>query len=216
MSANESSESLKHQVLDVIKDSGAAGVLVEYGEAILDSKLEENVLRDVPVLGSVVSVCRVGLGIRERLFGHKLARMVLQLQDITDQERSEFATLLDQDVKFRDRVLSHLILLVDRLNDIEKATLLGNACRALVLKEISFEQFSRLAEAIDHAHIADLRALASIESESSIQATWAFSFAAIGLLEPAHNDEHGFLQVDVYRLTGLGDLFRRKCLRVIT
>lgn len=212
MTTNGPAVSLKRQILAVVREPALADPLVELGESIIDSALDDELLRNIPVLGSIVGLARAGLGIRDRLFIHKLSRLLRELDDIPSQQRSEFVERLSDDVKFRDRVLSHLILLLDRLDAIEKATLLGNAFRAYVLKEVSFEDFSRLAAAIDHAHIVDLRKLASTEADANIQESWTFPLAALGLLEPALGDSHGYFQEDVYRLSQLGRLFQRTCL----
>jgi hypothetical protein len=120
---------------------------------------------------------------------------------------------LTDDDKFRDRVVSHLILLLDRLDEIEKASLLGNALRALVLSRVTFDEFTRLASAIDHGHIADLRSLMAQTADTGIQTSWAFPLAALGLLELDHSDAGGYFQVEVYRLSALGRLFRDTCAR---
>ena len=211
MTTNGPSVSLKREMLALVGGPGLADPLVELGESIIDSALDDDLLRHIPVLGSIVGLARAGLCIRDRLFIRKLGRLLRKLDDIPSQQRSEFVERLSDDVKFRDRVLSHLILLLDRLDEIEKATLLGNAFRAYVLKEVSFEDFSRLAAAIDHAHIVDLRKLASTEDDASIQESWTFPLAALGLLEPARGDSHGYFQEDVYRLSQLGRLFQRTC-----
>jgi hypothetical protein len=108
-------------------------------------------------------------------------------------------------------VLTHLILLLDRLDDMDKADLIGRAFRALVLGKINQEQFSRLAAGIDRSHIADLRELGTIRGEVAIQGPWTFPLAAVSLLEPDWGDE-GYLQIDHYKLAELGRLFRAHCL----
>lgn len=212
MTTNEPSASLKREIVALIGEPGLADPLLELGESVIDSVLNEDVIRHIPLLGCIVGVTRAGLGIRERVFIRKLSRMLRELDDIPSQERSEFVERLSEDMKYRNRVLTHLILLLDQLDEMEKATLLGKAFRAYVLKEILFEDFSRLAAAINHAHLLDLRELASNQDDASIQEPWTFPLAALGLLEPARGDSHGYLQEDVYRLSRLGRLFQRTCL----
>jgi len=205
--------SLKTDILVVLRESSAADRLIDLGESILDAELTDEVLRRIPVLGTISALNQIRLGIKDRLFVRKLARLLHQLHEVPTHERSRFAQQLADDDTFRDRVLSHLILLLDRLDEIEKATLLGNALRALVLSRVTFEQFTRLASAIDHGHIADLRSLMALQADRGIETSWAFPLAALGLLEPQHGNAQGYFQVEVYQLSELGRLFRDTCAR---
>jgi hypothetical protein len=211
MTSHDPPESLKAEVLTVIRQSDLAAPVIELGEGILDSTLSDDLLRDIPVLSTLAAFNRLRISISDRLLVRKLARLLRQLDGVPVKDREEFARRLADDPSFQDRVLTHLILLLDRLDDMDKADLIGRAFRALVLGKINQEQFSRLAAGIDRSHIADLRELGTIRGEVAIQGPWTFPLAAVSLLEPDWGDE-GYLQIDHYKLAELGRLFRAHCL----
>ena len=74
-------------------------------------------------------------------------------------ERGEFEKRLAVDGAFRTKVGEDLLLLLERQDHFEKASLLGKIFSGRLREEIDEDTFFRLASTIDRASIADLRRL---------------------------------------------------------
>lgn len=134
---------------NIVRMESIQGVLAEYAELGLDAVLDEGVLRDIPVVGTLVALARAGVGIRDRLFAKKLLRFLLALDKAPQEERREQIERLASDMKERQHVGEQLILLLDRMNDMRKAEILAFAFEALLREEIDRAQFQGLAQVID-------------------------------------------------------------------
>lgn len=110
----------------------------------MDQVLSDGVLKDLPVIGIVVKAAQAVRGVNEYLFLRKMDRFCDHLADISQQDRERFLEEIEgRGNPQRDAEL--LLLHVNKLNDVPKATLLGIAFRAVVLREMDFVTFQRIA-----------------------------------------------------------------------
>jgi len=123
--------------------------LIELLEVGFDALLKDGIARDIPVIGTLVALCGGVLSIRDWLFTKKLARFLVALDSVPHEERQAQLDRLASNPKERKRVGEHLILLIDRLNDMDKPELLARAFSALLDGRIDRQQFDGLAHAID-------------------------------------------------------------------
>jgi len=124
-------------------------LLTDFSELAIDAILEDGVIRDIPVLGSLVGLVRGGISIRDRIYAKKILRFLLEFKDIPREEIQAQIDKLTTNPKERQRLGEHLLLLLDRLNDMEKSALLAKAFLAFLEERINREEFQGLAHAID-------------------------------------------------------------------
>lgn len=144
-----------------IVDSVAAEKLTDIGadlaELALDALTGDNgALEAFPVVGNLVKLIKVGFSVPDKLFLNKLGEFLLELQKIDLAERAKFVDELDNDIKHKKKVGANLLILLDRLDDIEKPALIGKLFRAHILGEIDYHTFRRLSAAIDKVFLPDL------------------------------------------------------------
>lgn len=159
---------LEDALIETIANENALDLLSDLGEVGIDRLLMEGPLQDVPILGSIVKTAKLGIAFRDRAFAKKVLRFLFQLRSIPHAEREAFAEKM-ADADLRERVGEQLILSLDRLDDAEKANLLGLVFRAYVHERISYQEFTRLAAGIDRARFSDLVAIrdgAEVNEES--------------------------------------------------
>lgn len=123
-------------------------------EVALDHNLAEGVIRELPLVGTLVNLVRAGRSISEELFIYKLAGFLSALQDIPLEERQR---LLEKypDASEQQKVLGEKILLaLERLDDTEKPALLARFFSAYIREEIDYVTFTRLASALEKFNLA--------------------------------------------------------------
>jgi hypothetical protein len=94
--------------------------------------------------------------LKQKQFNRKLLRFLKETGNATDKERINFLRRLGKNKsKFFDSVL----LLIEDLNEERKATIVGKLCHALILKQITVEQFHRASLTLKNTLVTDLYVL---------------------------------------------------------
>lgn len=198
----------EESLVKILSDSGGLDLLAETGEFALDNILQEGLLHDIPLLGTVIKLVQAGLGLKGYLFMRKLSKFAKVARTGTsDEERIKFSSLLEADSSYRKRVGESLLIFLERLDDLDKPELLAHAYSSLVKGEIEFTEFRRLAFAIDRCFTSDLRYLQTRQS-----ADWppdaASSLSGAGLVEISTASRFSSEQQhNQYRMTPIGTLF---------
>jgi hypothetical protein len=132
---------------------------IELAEVGLDSFLEEGVLKEIPVLRIFLAARKTWTAIHDQLFLRKVASFILAAPKFTKEERKSFAREHLRDQKKIKKLGAAIVVILDKLDDLEKPAILAKCFAALVRKKIDVQTFRRLAAAIDIAFIDDLMAL---------------------------------------------------------
>jgi len=202
---------------------------VDYSEIALDKILDSDLLNEIPIIKSVLGLYKIGLGIRERHLVKKIAKFLFQLQDIPQVEKDKFLSSLATNAKMKDEVLEKLILLLERLDDTEKAMIVGNLFKATINGNVNIDDFQKLCSIIDRGYIRDLKSFCirnhpdtydnfNIVSKYSYNSEVKKNLASLGLLteeidekeDVAHNMRNGknkkYKYSFKYRITDLGSI----------
>lgn len=137
----------------------AAELLANLGEVVLDSLLVDGLIKDLPILGSIVGVIKSTLAIRDHAFIRKLALFVLESSAVSDKAKREFKEHLSSDPEFKKSTATHLTIVLDRLDVLEKAGILGRVFAAFIEGKITQAQLRRLSAALDRVLVEDLAIL---------------------------------------------------------
>ena len=151
--------SLEDSLVDSIHAPDLTETLAEVAQVGFDQLLsEDNVLRDIPVFGTVVRLAKTVGVIRDRIFLAKVLRFLARLGDIPPQDRVKFVKSME-DRGERQRVGEALVLLLDRMDDMDKPELLAKLFAAYLREHIDLETFRWLASALDSLKPGGVRAL---------------------------------------------------------
>lgn len=126
-----------------------SGPLANLGEVVLDHvAFNEGTLREVPLLGTLVAIWKSGRAIHDGIIARKVVRFLCEPAKVTEAQRRAFLLKMAGDEDYTRRVADNLMLWLDALDDMQKATWLGRAFAAMVREEITREEFLRLSSAI--------------------------------------------------------------------
>lgn len=148
--------SLKDTILETIKSDNLQNVTKDLAEIVVDGFLNEGIIRDIPVLGSIVGIGKGIMSISDRLFTKKLLLFIYELKDMTFVERNQQITKILTDSKYQDSIGEKLLMIVDKCNDSKKATWLGKLFLHCLQNEITYKDFIRCAEIINNASLYSL------------------------------------------------------------
>ena len=134
---------------------------VQLGEIGLDALMDEGILKQIPVLKSIIACKKTWEAIHDRLFLRKVAGFILACPDFSEAEREQFANQHLSDANAAKRLGDGIVLILDKLDDLEKPQMIAKIFAALVRGKISLDVFRRLAAAIDIGFMDDLKLFGS-------------------------------------------------------
>jgi hypothetical protein len=131
----------------------------------IDAITDNEVVKDIPVLGWAVKAASIVMTLRDRLFLAKIHRF-LKVAQPTDETRRLAARLASGEEE-ANRTVEVLLLAIEQINDLEKAPMLARLFTAFLRGEMSAADFRRLTAAVNAAVVDDLQTLAGLGSNPS-------------------------------------------------
>jgi hypothetical protein len=151
-------------ILKGVCNPEAEDLAIELGEFELDSFLDEGLLNEIPMIKSVIACRKTWTAIQDRLFLRKVAGFLLACPQFGADEKAKFLDECLRDPKKAKRLSDCLVLILNRLDDFDKPSMLAKAFAALVRYEIDLVIFRRLASAIDIGFLEDLKEFTMLSS----------------------------------------------------
>lgn len=183
--------------------------VLENSEVVADTFVSEEVLKDIPFVGTAVKLCKAANTIRDRVFAAKLQKFIMGLE--CDPEiAAKWRAKVDESPEKAAKVGETLLLVLDRLIDLHKAELLAIIFVAYVDNVIDLEDLRRIAQAIDVAYFDDLIYLLGIERNPKKSADpRLLSLTSSGLTSLVVEQTIGDLGSIYYEISELGTKFRK-------
>lgn len=200
---------------------------VDYLELGLDSLIDNSLLKDIPIVKTIASVCKMGLGIHERNMLRQLFAFVQELNSgvISPEKLRQHKEKLENNPKqFEDELGRITIILNSQIEPLQSKVFASIYCSYLN-KKIGWDKFCELAEVNRRIFVSDYKSLARIywSGSKSLGTKSLYQLdrlVSVGLLrnknravavfsggtasEPA-SDEEDMLRF--YELTSLGKTF---------
>lgn len=164
-----------------IIDSVALEKLGELTEMGVDSILDNELLKSIPVIGIISKASGAFLAIKERLFLRKIIYFLNEVSNSPHIKRQQFLIDISKDQGSREKAGAALMLLLDKLDDINKPELIGRIYSAKISGSISFEELNRFSMMVTQLYLPDLLDLAKLNGKEKIDDLAAPSFHTIGI-----------------------------------
>lgn len=136
--------------------------LIEYGEILLDTKLHDGIIKDIPILGSILNIIKIGDSISDIYFIKKLQKFIIPISELTSleyNEYNEYYNELNNDECLQEKINDNLILLINSSNDIDKPEILGIIFKAYIKQSISYDSFMQYSSFINMTNSVQIKLL---------------------------------------------------------
>jgi len=188
--------------------AGGIDLLTETAELILDSTLDSDVIEKVPFFGTIAKAVNIGKAIKDQLFETKLERFLTKLSTINPDEIKEFNEQMNSDPELHAKVGERVLLLLERMDDMEKTNSLARAFEYYMKGTINFDKFLLVSRAIDRCTISSLEKLNDFKSPTDKHAEFSQELASCGLVHLVGLPLVASPDVgSTYRLTRIGEEF---------
>ena len=157
MSKDNHSDVETSLVATITKD--LAPIAQEMGEIAIDSVIKEGVLRDIPIIGSLVSLWNAQASVKEHLYLKKLLAFLSQLSKSSMDERNVFVERTLKTDKRKQQFGEAILHLIEHANTSEKTDLYGRFFLAHIKGEYEYEEVMKICSLIDSSFLPELRKL---------------------------------------------------------
>jgi hypothetical protein len=173
-SQNSISSNLPTSFSDVVKD---------YAELGIDSVLDAGVLRDIPILKTLLSVRDIGVKMRHFLYERKVHAFLEGLREGLNNDEMAIEGFMKGE-KERDRFAETAFVLIERYDDIHKPEVMGLLWAACAKGSVSYDQVARLCHLIDRVYWEDLLVLLNFKDGVHASGELAVeSLCSVGLVQ---------------------------------
>jgi len=170
-----------------VKSSAINELTPELLETGLDFLIESEALKDIPVFGIGFKSYTLYKKITESFFTRKLLKFLFELTDVPQAKREEFIAELESKNETK-KAGEKLLITLNRLNDVDKVTIIGKLFKKTILGKITFDNFKRLTYIIDNTYLEDLELLKDNEYLRNINDEIKSNLYQVGLLNQSIKD----------------------------
>lgn len=175
---NKKKGGLSKEIALLTQDSEAADLIRDYAEKALDAFIEDDVIKDIPVIGTIYKLGNAYITIKDNIFIAKLAKFLDgYYKNMSQQDIDEFF-----EKHSYQEIGSKLIIIIDKQDSFDKAELIGDLFARYIKQKIDKDTFDRLVHSISSAYLPDLQNLWNYKSQPNlINEDLGSSLMAIGL-----------------------------------
>lgn len=148
---------LSSSIFEPLPDIG-----MDYLEIGLDSLLEAGTLQEIPIVKTIVSVCKVGINWHERNLLHQLFAFIQELNSgtITPEELQKHKDKIEHDPQQFEKELGRITFILTEQLDLVQSRVLAAIYRSYINQEIEWDKFCELSEANRRIFANDYKILA--------------------------------------------------------
>ena len=197
---------LKEFTMGEKKERNFLEAFLEGGEAALDLLTDNEAVKAVPVVGTAIKVLKGFDDVRDRALAAKLEKFVQDPSLQSDGARDKLRNGISTDAQEAIKVGETLFLVLDKMTDLDKPSLLARVFRAYLDGLITSVDLRRLAHAIDGAFTDDLVSLESWQESAHVSygAEWKQPLVGVGLTRTVTGQVWDNATEVHYELTDLG------------
>lgn len=130
-------------------------VVAENAEALLDGLTDNELVKGIPIINTVVGLVKTGKGVSDYLFAKKINTLLVSLNEAKPEDKQKVKEFAQND-KNSAKLAEHILNLVNKMTDKGKAEIIANVFLGYLNEEINESNFRRALDIIDSIFIDDL------------------------------------------------------------
>lgn len=150
-------------------------LMTEFGEFTLDYFIQDDLIKELPIVGPAFSMVKIGVNIRDRIFVEKLKSFIENI-DKNQKWREKFSNIEEC-----NKISKQLLYIIDSCDDDNKLKLIGMAFNYLVNGEISKDEYFYTVNIISKAFYPYLKMLLDIDENGKRFANDGAKYDCVGI-----------------------------------
>lgn len=140
-----------------LTNSNLQNLSIDIMELTIDSVLNEGLIKEIPILGTIANLSKFRANIHDRLFLKKILFFLNQLKDISADKRKKMIDNIDYSKKYRIKVGEKLLYIIDSCDDYEISELISIVFGAYIEEKITYDEFLKTASVLKNLDMNDFR-----------------------------------------------------------
>lgn len=137
----------KNFISSIVKSNSSKELADKVGETALDAILDQGILRDIPIIGTAISLLKAGDDIKSYLFAKKILTFLAEVEQLPSEQRSKFLSDNFQTVEQQEKVTDNLLLQIEQAQSMRTCKLLGKVFSAYVSGKINHRYYQLFCNA---------------------------------------------------------------------
>lgn len=143
------------ELTDAIKSENFQELIGEIGESVMDNFLDDEILKDIPLVGLLFKMKNVVTTIQDKLFAKKLLSFLKELENVPIEKRYEQINKIDSNSEYKTKVGEKLLFIINNCEDSEKSKVIGKIFKAFLEEKINYDDFLRSSNCINKINYTD-------------------------------------------------------------
>ena len=142
----------------------SSDIVSDYLELGIDSILDDDSLKEIPIIKTFIGVGKITKSIRERNLMKNLVIFINELNsgNIDKEKLKKHKEELNQNPKKAEKELGRILIILEQTIDNLKSSILGKLYKAYINQEINWDLFVEFSEITNRLYINDLSILSLI------------------------------------------------------
>jgi hypothetical protein len=136
--------------VDIIKDAAGIDALTEIFEVGSDTFFKEGVAKELPILGSALSIVRAISATRNQLFLNKIMRFMSHYDSIDQSSKDNLIERIKKDSEYKKSIGETVFAALERFDKVNKADAYGLLFVAYIKKECNHREFVHYTDVIQN------------------------------------------------------------------
>lgn len=139
-----------------IKNPNLQSLTQDYGELLIDGMMDDGVLKDIPIVGSVVNTIHFVNSISKHFASKKIYKFLYQLNEISEDERNKKINEINASGKYQSTVGEMIFELLERIESDGKPEIIGKLFAAVIEGKIKYISYLKSTHIIKNIFYYDL------------------------------------------------------------
>ena len=142
---------------ETLINSKLADVTEDVLESIIDRNIDDGLIKDIPIIGTLVGIVQTTQNISNYLFLRKIAAFISKVKDISPGKRKRVIQAIDDSGKYREKVGITVLSIIDKCDSAEKAEYIAILFREFIKENIEYECFMYGSHIIQRSYLEDFK-----------------------------------------------------------
>lgn len=157
-------EQITESLEETLLESELTSVGTEVSEIAIDLVIDDGVLKDVPIISTLVGLGKTAASVREYLFLKKIIAFITKISTVSKSDRQKMVKRINESDDFKVKVGEKLLYLIDKTEDHETAGIIGLLFAAFVENKMDYSDFLRCSVVVNSVFVEDLKSFVSSDS----------------------------------------------------
>lgn len=139
-------------------------IIADYMEIGIDSFIEEGILKEIPIVKSIVSVLKIGKNVHDRNLLRQTLTFIKEFNsgNISKDKLVAYKSTIENNPKKCEEELGRVLILLNSYVDREKSIMLARLYKSYVNQDVTWSEFCEYSETINRIYIQDMEVLNKI------------------------------------------------------